>query len=111
MSKITIGGKTRSVKNLGWLRRNWQKVDSFTLVSGKGVAHGPGKMIAYLRGGGQYEMDWASESSMREWLDRPVFRGLPIKVVEVVTPAQPPTGGHTHKFECFDTTGKLYCGF
>lgn len=87
---VSPDGKVKPVKNLGWLLKHWKEVERFEVmpwglqqVGGK--PHRPGKhhwdalMIAYLRDGGRYEALWADRSVMRDWLHRPVFRGVPVK--------------------------------
>lgn len=74
-------GQIRKVKNLGWLLRNWQKVESFCFdyrPDDKRMVDG--QLVANLRDGGKYVTDYASLSVCWNWLDRPVFRGLPLQV-------------------------------
>jgi len=86
------GGKPKSVQNLGWLLRNWQKVHSFRFlfIRPKKDNWNDGELIAMLRGtgpqwdqpvGGVYRTDFASYGIARDFLDRPVFRGLPLTTV------------------------------
>lgn len=70
---VNHNGRSFSVKNLGWLLRHWREVQSFDLLE---FSHG-GLMVAHLRGGGYYLADWASFELMRDWVSRPVFRGVP----------------------------------
>lgn len=74
---ITIGGKTKSVKNLGWLLRNWTRVSSIRLEKRGGEA----TLVANLREGGIFSSDFASFEVAKGFIDRPVFRGLPIEMV------------------------------
>jgi hypothetical protein len=70
-------GKQRAVKNLGWLVRNWKRVESFE------VLHLPGDyealLQAHLKGGGLYSTHFASTQVLRSWLCRPVFIGVACK--------------------------------
>lgn len=74
---VTIGGKTKAVKNLGWLLRNWQDVSAFTLHRRAG---GAALLVAHLRHGGNFTSDFASFSVAQGFLDRPVFRGVPVEI-------------------------------
>lgn len=77
-----IGKPPRQVKNLGWLLRNWKDVGGFRLTKQThGFPYNEGFMVAFLKGGGTYETEWASFSLMQTWLDRPVFRGVPVEMV------------------------------
>lgn len=71
-------GKTRTVKNLGWLLRNWQSVESFAVVppSSDGWEVGLHANLKERTGDRAYFSDWASLSVLFRWLNRPVFRGL-----------------------------------
>jgi hypothetical protein len=80
-ASVTRQGKTKQVKNLGWLLRNAQDVKSFEFRrAGSG---GGGLMIAHLDDGGKFESDFADYAVFKDrFVDRPVFRGLPLKVVD-----------------------------
>jgi len=75
----------REVKNLGWLLRNWKRVARievcvpFELQQIRfPLPHV--LMIAYLEDEQHtYRCAWADESVCWNWLDRPVFRGLPLR--------------------------------
>jgi hypothetical protein len=73
VSNITTG-KVRNVKNLGWLLHHWKEVRGFELSK---TSHGQGYMKVYLYGDRVYETDWGSYDMMFDWVQRPVFRGLP----------------------------------
>lgn len=77
MSIITYqNGKQKQVKNLGWLLRNWQDVESFCFVynpNTKTVCDG--ELIAWLKNGVKYSTDFASFNVCVDWLDRPIFKG------------------------------------
>jgi hypothetical protein len=62
--------KTTRVKNLGWLLKNWALVTRIFLVDGF--------LIAQLFDGRSYLTSFACLDVAREWLDRPVFHGLPL---------------------------------
>jgi len=73
----TVNGRT--VKNLGWLLRHWKEVKSFTIEP-----HPPSDTIAECvlvatlkNGAGEYRTGFACKDILRDWLNRPVFRGLP----------------------------------
>jgi hypothetical protein len=70
----------RAVKNLGWLRQHWKDVVSFEMRPDY-------VLMAYLRDGNIYAIKWASPTVARDWLSRPVFRGLPVKWFGVDTKA------------------------
>ena len=74
-------GRTRTVKNLGWLLRNWQSVESFAVTlpaDGRPGADWECGILANLKersGDRAYFSDFASLSVLFRWLNRPVFRG------------------------------------
>lgn len=75
-----VNGKP--VKNLGWLLRNWQLVKSFTVIPHPEVSQGSqpdAVLIAHLKGNGEYQTGFASREILKDWLNRPVFRGLPVE--------------------------------
>lgn len=74
---IRIGGTTKSVKNLGWLLRHWKEVSSIKLIKLDREA----TLIAHLSGDDIFSSDFASFEVAKGFLDRPVFRGLPIEIV------------------------------
>ena len=74
----TVDGKP--VKNLGWLLRHWKAVESFTIEPHPPVTHGfepDAVLIAHLKGGVIYKTGFSCSSILRDWLNRPVFRGVP----------------------------------
>lgn len=75
----TVNGKP--VKNLGWLLRNWQKVDSFVIRKHPPVRQGfqpDVVLVAKLKcNEGEYVTGFSCASVLRDWLNRPVFRGVP----------------------------------
>lgn len=72
-STVARRGRTKQVKNLGWLLKHWRDVDHFETEM---LPSGEVLMVAYLRDGGTYQTNWASPNVMRQWLHRPVFRGI-----------------------------------
>jgi len=77
-SVVTEEGRSHAVKNLGWLLRNWKQITRFELQRD----HGPAQealMVAYFPHG-HYTTNWASWNLMLAWLDRPIFRGLPVSL-------------------------------
>lgn len=78
---ISAAGKIKSVKNLGWLLRNWQDVESFTFFwNPQNPRMVDGELAANLKSGGQYQTDFASLSVCFRWLDRPVFQGISLTI-------------------------------
>ena len=78
-TKITKpDGRVVEVKNLGWLRRHWRHVKLFRLDRLRPDVGRQGRMIAECDDGTVFETLWCSSELMLEWLDRPVFRGLPV---------------------------------
>lgn len=67
-------GVTKSVKNLGWLLRNWQQVHKiwFEVDSNN---QNDGNLNVLLRNGGIYSTEFASLTVCFNWLNRPVFKG------------------------------------
>lgn len=95
-SKVVRGGKAKAVKNLGWLLQHWKDVESFEVTEGGKFGSSDVVLRAWLhtvddhgiktrypdRGptsGDYYETDFASRSVLADFLQRPVFEGLPIK--------------------------------
>lgn len=86
MAKVTNleTNKTKEVKNLGWLRNNWQQIQSFEVVKNK-----PGSMYDCVLKAhcfkndvkSIYETDFASFSICLDFLDRPIFRLKDLKLV------------------------------
>lgn len=78
---IHLNGKITTVKNLGWLLRNWQGIEYI------GFNYHPdtkemcdGQLIAKYEDK-TYFSDFASLSVFWNWVDRPVFRGLKFSLV------------------------------
>ena len=80
-SIIRDGDSARKVKNLGWILRNWQLVESWDVYPHPFIAEGYSAelyIVARLRDGRTYESGYSSASVFRGWIDRPIFRGLPV---------------------------------
>ena len=78
LSNLSVNGKP--VKNLGWLLRNWKQVESSTIEKHPPVKRGfqpDAVLIATLKQGGEYRSGFSCASVLRDWLNRPVFRGVP----------------------------------
>ena len=77
----TEAGEVRWVKNLGWLLRHAREVVAFEVFE---IEHRSGmqvkdvRMIAHVDNGSTFETEWADRRVCYKWLDRPLFRGLPI---------------------------------
>ena len=69
-------GKVIKVKNLGWLLKHRKEVRYFEIVDPSITQCGDCAMIAHLSGGGTYTTPWASRSVLRDWVHRPVFKGM-----------------------------------
>lgn len=81
-ASITKDGKTRQLKNLGWLTRNWQEVKGFTFRKHPTRGAWDGVLIADLKGGGHFQSEFADYTVARgHFLDRPIFRGLELTTV------------------------------
>lgn len=71
------GPKTKTVTNLGWLLRNWQKVERIRVVKAN-RGNNDAILSAKLKGGGWYATPYASTEILQDFLDRPVFQGLEV---------------------------------
>lgn len=72
-----FGKKSVKVKDLGWLLRNHREVAAFYFeyLPLDGV---DGKLVAKLNCGGTFLTIFTSVYVCARWLDRPMFRGLPL---------------------------------
>jgi hypothetical protein len=80
---IEKDGRKRTVKNLGWLLRNWKQVESFVITSRTErplrINVDPScHMEAKLRAGVSYHTDWGSRDVLATWIVRPVFVGVKV---------------------------------
>lgn len=78
---IPSTARGKRVKNLGWLLRHWSEVSSFTIephppVDGDGF-HPDCVLVAHLTDGEEYRTGFSSAETLKGWLNRPVFRGVP----------------------------------
>lgn len=87
-------GEWKQLTNLGWLLKNWQDVDSFSVHMPRtkmlriGLTHFDLPevewqrqdcwLVAYMNDPRIYATTWASHEVLKDWLVRPVFMGLPI---------------------------------
>lgn len=91
MALVIKDTKITEVKNLGWLLRNWKLVESFQVTTTEPMSlngdymNQNGYLAAHLRDGRVYFCTWASLTVCREWLHRPVFRGVKINWCGVQT--------------------------
>jgi hypothetical protein len=71
--------------NLGWLLLHWVDVAKFDVTNiykTDAIAnpdHWDCALIATLRDGRKFATPFASKSVLLDWLDRPRFRGLPLR--------------------------------
>lgn len=73
-------GRPKRVKNLGYVLKNWKEVDTMLVAPVSGpVRDWAAVMFVALRDGSIYATAWADLSIIRDWLDRPVFRGLRVR--------------------------------
>lgn len=76
--KDCLTGKTRKVKNLGWLTDNWKHVESIQVTARK-VYQGEyvdGNMLVVMDNGLEYSTTWASLDVCWSWLQRSIFEGV-----------------------------------
>jgi hypothetical protein len=66
------------VKNLSWLLRHWKDVEKFHLLPFDTGKVCDGLLVATMIDGSSYVSSFASFDLARQWLHRPVFRGLPL---------------------------------
>jgi hypothetical protein len=72
-------GTTRQVKNLGWLLRHWKNVEQIQVSAPWTNAEGRlvvilGQSCAHM----SYDTLFMSRAVLHNFLDRPVFRGVPV---------------------------------
>lgn len=70
-------GEPKQVKNLGWLLRNWKLIKRIELRPCDDP-HTPCWMDAYTSDERWFSCSWSDEDVCWHWLDRPVFRTLPL---------------------------------
>lgn len=81
-SLVNFNGKSRPVKNLGWLLKHWKDVDYIRITKLKG---GRCWFRAFMKNPTRdkvfyYFTVWESTANCIEWLHRPVFEGLPLVI-------------------------------
>ncbi len=83
-SFVTVDGKTKRVKNLGWLVRHWKGVESFTVWRRNAkLPNSEAYLLAHMRDGSMFESDFASfDVMLGHFLDRPIFQGASINVLD-----------------------------
>lgn len=80
MNLIPSTAYGKPVKNLGWLLRHWKCVRSFEIREHPPVSSGfqpDAHLIAHLKDGGTYETGFSCSRILLDWIDRPIFRGVP----------------------------------
>ena len=76
------------VKNLGWLLKHWKEAEIMFIELERDVKHPSPHWEGQLTVQGKgwvYTTAWASLSMCVEWLNRPVFRGLPLMYSGLLT--------------------------
>ena len=74
MCEVRRSGKTKKVKNLGWLLRHWKETRSFEVGT---TADGDYTLTAF-GDDWVFTTPYASLSVLHKFLNRPVFVGLPV---------------------------------
>lgn len=95
MSIVYNGDKRKIVKNLGWLLRNWKKVVSFHWYDNFDNSRNDGFFLASLDDGKVFYSDYASYTIFVHWLNRPVFRGLPVTIYKSLPDGSFPKARYT----------------
>lgn len=80
-SFVVSNGKKKQVKNLGWLRRNWTQVWYFIITpydATTEIGMQPDCMLYAFNKQDEllYKTDFASKQVLKDWLNRPVFKGV-----------------------------------
>jgi hypothetical protein len=71
-------GEEKEVKNLGWVLRHWKDVKRFVVC----LSLNPDDdclLVAVLKDGRAYTSGFGARETCARFLDRPVFRGLPLR--------------------------------
>ena len=71
--------KPKKIKNLGWLLKNWQKVERLGFLC---HPFNNSEFSARLKDGGVYLTDFADFSIAFNFVNRPVFAGLEFRIRE-----------------------------
>jgi len=69
--------KIKKITNLGYLLKHWSETKDIEVISIQGDK---AILVANFKSGIVYACKWESKDTLLDWLNRPVFRGLPIKV-------------------------------
>lgn len=90
---VNADGSYREVLNLGWLLRHWQEVQGFEVLTGTArhiggfevpntdqdrLGQWDATLVAHLRDGRRYVSRFASHRVLLDWLQRPVFKTVPL---------------------------------
>lgn len=77
-------GRVQAVRNLGWVRRKWQGIARFEWIATpprEGYPMSPdGVFKVFMRDGRVYITEYASFHVWQWFIDRSIFRGLPVRV-------------------------------
>ena len=100
---VTTNGKTKTVKNLGWLLRNWMQIESLEWRTYGASFERPasvhpitdGVFSAKMRDGRLYSTPYASFEVWQKFVKRPTFYGLPV-VIDGVAGVIARTDGREH---------------
>jgi hypothetical protein len=75
-------GSVREVKNLRWLQNHWKDVLFFVVAAESDERYSDGYLVVRLDfHDSTFIGGWASFGHALYWLDRPVFKALPIAIV------------------------------
>ena len=67
------------VKNLGWLLRNWKKVEYFKII--QYLLYNKTELVAYCDDQVQYRTEFADFSVCLNFLNRPIFKTLEVEYI------------------------------
>lgn len=95
---ISPEGKVKNVQNLGWLLRHWKDVESFQVFALPENTVWRAELRANLKDGRIYQTEFASESVLWNWLDRPVFKGALLNWAGEKTVCGSPSFNHQKAF-------------
>lgn len=73
-------GSVSTVKNLGWVLRNWMRIKSLGWVDDDSRPMCDGFFFATMNDGAIYITSYASYSVFMRWVNRPIFYGLPLSL-------------------------------
>ncbi len=73
MPQVYTNNVAKHVKDLGWLQRHLDLVESVEVIP----STNQGVMQAYLKDGRVYRCEWASLKLCAKWLARPSLTGVP----------------------------------